>query len=285
MLTWVWRNHAPRAGLVDVQSPWWKERWVVSYSSGKREHMPRLDELARTLVAAERHRVLGSTGQETTDGTLAALWAVILTGQRTGALSGTRRSTILPDPDRPGWQIWTWTGEEMKGSRSGRAKARPHALPMPPEALRILQRFDLDPNSEWVFPSRVAGKHVTSDGINGLMYRLQGKSKENKKVVTHRAENLFQRYEIRPWVPHDVRRTLSTFLDELRLGGAGSAIIAHKDGKGEERELAQAITVRHYIKSQKLDLKALGMTAWVEAVIAAYEAEKQRLEPQIVSAA
>ncbi|MGG3815652.1 hypothetical protein ABEV34_28995, partial [Methylorubrum rhodesianum] len=82
--------------------------------------------------------------------------------------------------------------------------------------------------------------------------------------------------------PHDVRRTLPTFLDMERLGGAGSAILAHarrkaQGGAEEERELASAITLKHYIHSQRLELKAEGMQVWVKAILEAVDQERARL--------
>ncbi|HEY5127656.1 MAG TPA: hypothetical protein VIJ35_10250, partial [Bradyrhizobium sp.] len=36
------------------------------------------------------------------------------------------------------------------------------------------------------------------------------------------------KYGIRHWSPHDVRRTMTTFLTDHRLGGAAAAILGHK---------------------------------------------------------
>jgi hypothetical protein len=59
-----------------------------------------------------------------------------------------------------------------------------------------------------------------------------------------------------------VRRTLATFLDDLRVGGAASAILAHKipDEKIPKRELMARVTETHYNSSQKIMLKAEGMS-------------------------
>ncbi|MCJ2048804.1 hypothetical protein [Methylobacterium sp. J-070] len=278
-LDWAWADHAPRAGLQHVQFPWWSKRLTTAWESTPREHTPTLEELGRTLALAERHRALGGTGKEVAPGMLAALWAVVLTGQRAGALTGTQRSTVKPWPERPGWEVWTWTAKEMKGGKA----PKPHALPVPPEALAALARFRVDPTSPYLFPSRVPGKRSTAVGLSQYMDRLKGKAKAGRGGnVTLRPEaDLLAAHGIRPWTPHDVRRTLGTFLDLEKLGGAGSAILAHKaaarGGADAERELAAAITLRHYIHSQRLDLKAEGMSAWVAAVLEAHEAERARL--------
>jgi len=279
-LTWAWRYHGTRSGLSGERYPWWKEQWDIEYSHDAREHTPTVQELVRTLLVVEHHRSLSSTDQQTEVGMLAALWAVVLTGQRTGSLGRTRRAGIIPMPGRPDWQVWTWAGAEMKG---GRRASRPHALPIPPAAIAAIERCGADPTSQWLFPSRIDGKHATPAGFTGLFHRIEGRVKAGKKgrQITRPEGNLFQRYGIRVWTPHDARRTLGTFLDEEQLGGAGSAILAHSKDKSENREEARIedITRRVYAKAQRLELKASGMQPWVDHVLAAYERERARFKP------
>ena len=278
-LDWAKRSEPVLSGLTSTPYPWWRDGLHVEWASTPREHTPTLEELARTLLIAERHRSLGGTAKETSNGALAALWAIVLTGQRAGALTGTRRATTRAWPERPGWQIWTWTEKEMKGGKA----SRPHAIPVPPEALAVLARFPIDRTSPFLFPSRVEGKSVTPTGITQLFGRLQGDPKGGRagKVTSRPKADLFASHDIRPWTPHDARRTLGTYLDLEKLGGAGSAILAHKaaarGGADAERELAAAITLKHYIHSQRLDLKAEGMALWVAAVLQAYETERGRM--------
>ena len=279
-LDWAWRFKRRQSRL--GTTAWW-ESFDIEYASGTRDHVPTLAELGRTLALAERHRMLGTTRQETTPGTLAALWATVLTAQRTGPLGGTRLDRIIPMPDRLGWQVWTWSAVDMKGGKA----PRPHALPIPPAAIEVLARFeDPDVDSPYVFPSRMDGRHVTSEGIAGLLDRLQGKSKPSRKPKPGKAVrpptprvDLFKRHGIRPWVPHDTRRALGTFLDDEDLGGAGSAILAHKTGKKDpEHARLEDVTRKVYAKAQRLELKARGMQMWVAAVIEAYEREAAALD-------
>lgn len=273
MLTWGMRNHRRLTKL--GTTPWW-DALHVEYKAGTRAHEPTLAELGRTLAVAERYRVLGSTRQETSPGTLKALWAVVLTAQRTGALTGTRYDRMIEMPGRPDWQVWTWSAVDMKGGKA----PLPHALPVPPEALEVLARFDDGPPGQWVFPSRAAGKHVTSDGLNQLMYRLQGKEKAGRDgAITTRGQDLFARHRIRVWVPHDVRRTIGSLLAEEELGGAASAILAHKTGgKDTEEAKLEDVTRKVYARAQRLDLKAKGMEVWVRAVLDAYRREAAALD-------
>lgn len=289
-MDWGKREEPILSGLGATPYPWWREGVHVDYASEAREHTPTLEELARTLLLAERHRALGGTAKQTDNATLAALWSIVLTGQRVTALCGTKRSTTRDWPERPGWKVWTWTAAEMKGPGGGgrtrkKPKAKPHGLPIPPAALAVLERFPVDRTSRFLFPTRGdPTKALTSSAMTGLMDRLKGKSKGARgggRTVRPEGDLLAQ-HDIRHWTLHDVRRTLPTFLDLERLGGAGSAILAHTRRKAagdadEERELAQAITLRHYIHSQRMELKAEGMELWVAAVLAAYEAERAGL--------
>ena len=282
-LNWALRLHSHRAGFSHNTYPWWRDKVETGYASGTRKHTPRLNEIARTLVLAERHRALGGTGKETSDAVLGAFWATVLTGQRVSALTGTRRETVIPWEDGPpGWMVWTWTGEEMK--KSGGAEV-PHGIPLPPEAVAMIARYDSAPTSPFLFPSTRPERPLQGNALTQLFARLQGKSKVGKKgnLTLRPEDDLFAKHRIRPWVRHDVRRTLPTFLDLRRLGGSGSAILAHRKQRtpGEqsqvlERELAEAITLEHYIHGQRLEVKQSGMEAWVNAVLEAYEVERAR---------
>jgi integrase len=194
-------------------------------------------------------------------GTLGALWGVALTAQRTGAFLVLRQDRLF-DPGKPnrklrGWQIANWTAQEMKGGRDG---GRPHSMPLPSETLRILRTFhkEAGANSAWMFPVRTPEKHVTSSALTLLMHRLQGRvydhtvkqkpSRKGKPGPKPRPKkqrpNLFQEFEIRPFTLHDIRRALTTFLDERRLGGAATSILGHlsSTSRMDEREKLGPVT-------------------------------------------
>jgi hypothetical protein len=242
MLTWTWNYHPAKAGLDKTQHAWWL-RWSVKYKWNVRYHQPTIEELARTMVIADTYRNLSDNEHETYPGTVGALWAAVLTAQRTGSLLILRPDRIfLPDKKAKlaGWKIANWNAEEMKGGKDG---GRPHALPLPPDALKVLDRFykAAGGKSAWMFSGRNPDDRVTQSALNLLMYRLQGRvfdhrkknkpdrpgkpgpkaAKEAKKRV-----DLFEFYGIRPWTLHDIRRTLGAFMDDRRLGGAASAILA-----------------------------------------------------------
>ncbi|CAA2155902.1 hypothetical protein MBRA_01520 [Methylobacterium brachiatum] len=273
-MTWGWKEQPLRCRLVKMEVPWW-DRLTVDYASGTRTHVPTVDELARTLVVAERHRSLGQTEHATGAGLLGALWAVVLTGQRTGALVTTEVAACVPQFSNqlPGWTAVGWPGEVMKSRM-------PHGLPVPPAAWAIINRYrqedawSREAPSPWMFPSRRGDGHVSYLAINQLLSRLQG-LREGKPAPGK--TDLFAQYGIRRWTPHDVRRGIATFLGERRLGGAAAAILDHVDGKSDERERTAAVTRLHYDRAQRVELKAEGMELWCRAILEAFEREREAI--------
>jgi len=71
---------------------------------------------------------------------------------------------------------------------------------------------------------------------------------------------------------------MTTFLDDRRLGGAATAILGHKmlHDRVNERERMATVTEQRYNRSQRIGLKAEGMTLWVKALLAAYKKENQK---------
>jgi integrase len=296
MLSWAWKYNAAKAGLDECQYEWWL-RWSFEYKTKKRRRAPTMEEIARTLLIAESHRNLARGEHETYPGTLGALWGVALTGQRTGSFLLMRRDRLFAvekvSKNLRGWRVANWNADEMKGGRDG---GRSHSLPIPPNALSVLQRFHQEAGGEspWMFPSKDIRKPVTPSALNLLIYRLQGrvfdpsvKRKPNRpgkpgpKPSTEKKtrENLFEKYGIRHWSPHDIRRTMTTFLTDRRLGGAAAAILGHKMPQEEvsERELLAPVTELHYNLSQKIDLKAEGMKLWVDALLVVCRRESRNL--------
>lgn len=293
MLSWAWRYRAADSGLDDVQYEWWT-RWSFEYSTNERTRTPSVEEIARTLVLAEKFTHLADGEHETYPGTIGALWGVCLTTQRTGAFLNLRTDRLFEaskiERKLRDWKIANWTADEMKGGRDG---GRPHSLPLPPEVLEILFRYHglSGGTSKWMFTGRDPKKHITQSALNLAMHRLQGRVHDHtvkqkperkgkpgpKPRPSKQRINLFELYGIEPWTLHDVRRTMTTLLDDKRLGGAATAILGHKttNGKTKEREKLARVTEQHYNQSQKIALKAEGMALWVRTLLAAYRKEKR----------
>ncbi|SFV17690.1 protein of unknown function [Methylobacterium sp. 174MFSha1.1] len=273
-MSWAWRYNAGISGLDGFEYEWWL-RWSIEYSSGTREHVPTVDELARTLALAERHRSLGQTEHATGAGTLAMLWLTVLTGQRTFPTSILRHDRLYPIDGMPGWLSANWSGVEMKGGKSG---SRPHALPLPPQALAMLKCLwaELDEPSPWACPSVRGDGHAHQSAVNKLLWRMEGLDQYGDPKPGR--TNLLALHGIEPWTPHDARRTLGSFLGDRRLGGAASAILSHKEDRTDsEKEKVAAVTRLHYDRGQRMALKAEGMALWVDAVLEAYERERAAL--------
>jgi integrase len=298
MLTWAWSYHIKESGLKNCQWEWWT-RWRVEYRSKVRTRRPTVEELARTMVLANEFRNLAEGEHETYPGTVCALWMAVLTAQRTGSLLMMRPDRLFT-PDRKlklhGWKIVNWTSEEMKGGRNG---GRPHSLPIPPRAVKVLERFRAEDShkSEWMFSAKQPQDRLTQSALNLLMYRLQGRvfdhRKKNKpdrpgkpgpKPAVHGKirKDLFAEFGIKPWTLHDVRRSLTRFLDDRRLGGAASAILGHKlqnDKMPEEERMAE-VTEIHYNSSQRISLKGEGLKLWVDTILDACERERIKIKKQ-----
>jgi integrase len=297
MLNWALEDNSTRAGFDEMSTDWWNKRWKFAYKANTRNRTPTLDEVARTLVLAEHLAMQGADGP--LPGTLAALWAVALTAQRTGSLMLLRTERLLEPAKnekrlKGGWKVAAWTKEEMKGGRDG---GRAHMLPIPPSALRILRDLHAKAGdrSPWMFPGRDPKHRVTAGVLNRFLYRMQGRvydhtvrrkkdrpGKPGPKPLPRIApDNLFEKYGIRPWSPHDVRRTLTGFLLGKRLGGSATAILGHKlqNAIADERQKIAAVTDTHYNTGENIDLLAEGMKLWVDALLTAYAREKKKFRP------
>lgn len=277
MMEWAWANHSGRSGLSKARDRWpmWRDQWNVTYAPGKRAHTPTLPELGRTLALAERHRSLGQTEHATGAGALAMLWFVVLTGQRTGQVAGTTPAQVS-DLDAeagapgPGWRAVAWDGPAMKSRRA-------HLLPLPSEAWAALRRVSGAKDAAWLFPSKRGGGHVSPGALNQLLYRLSGR-RITGATGKGPLVDLLGAHGVRHWTLHDVRRSLTSFLTDRRLGGAASAILDHEIAGAEDlRERRATVTRLHYDTAQRVALKAEGMGLWVAAVLEAYEAERAAL--------
>jgi integrase len=113
-----------------------------------------LEQIARALYVAEKYRQLPNRGQPkpTSDAALAALWWIVLSGQRTGASMKLLSSRIIPYKEQPGWMI-VFPATDMKSRRY-------HALPVPPQVALLFERAKIGVNREtaWAFPSAKLGE-------------------------------------------------------------------------------------------------------------------------------
>ncbi|MEH3064681.1 MAG: hypothetical protein PGN33_18715 [Methylobacterium radiotolerans] len=296
MMNWAAAAQRTKRSGLDKVNKWWLDL-SVEHKTSIRDHTPLIKELVTTIIIVER--MTERKKSPVAQGTLGMLWAAVLLAQRAGQFQYmTRKRLLAPDAHDefahdyafddeedekpveetlgPGWKIFTWSPQEMKKSRG---HPLPHVLPIPPEALAVLLQFGT--GSKFLFPSGKADGPCTQSALNQLFRRLAGarntsrssKSKTDEKGLRSGGFDFFAANKIRQWTPHDVRNTITGFLNFHKMGGASSAILSHRerrDGEKAERERMLSVTKLHYHHDQQIFLKADGMNKWTKAVLKKY---------------
>jgi len=316
VMDWCLRYQSRKSGLSD-RDVWWK-LLHDPYQVEPRDRKPEIADIVSSLLLAEDYltkplpgRIVDKPGVGA--GVLAGLWWLVLTCQRGGAGMGLRSYNLVEDTERLGWWIATWDQEDMKGGRA-------QMLPIPGRAVRHLQRLrDMNRNKghdEWAFPSEAnADRHATASGVYRILYRLAGRDalevKKNDdwqpklradgmpRSRRERGErrNLLEDLMIAWWSMHDVRRTLTDFLDEKEMPAAASAILAHEldtakapKATASEREredflkmhTARITRMAYGSKAQFLGLKSEALQLWTDAVLDEYDRQKAELAAAVL---
>lgn len=269
------------SGLADV-APWWSEMRHKAYASkaamakSRGEATPRtlkpLD-IAKLLFIAEKNRSLpeNDTPQRTGETTLAYLWWVCLTAQRTHAAASVRLSKIKDRLKEHGWYEVSWLPADVKSKR-------PHTLPISPEIYRrTIGRALAAPNRRegtiWAFPTnrvikieKGAPDRPVGDWIlNNLLARLRG-GRDGR-------HDLLAEAGLPHFTPHSMRKALTTFLTDQHLPpGTASAILDHAQKKSDDDEGTEEaeVTSKYYNESLRLPLKHVGLTKWATKVLEEY---------------
>jgi integrase len=164
----------------------------------------------------------------------------LLTGARCGEISGLRAEEI----DREKW-IWTLPASR---SKNGRQRVTPIT-----GAARAILEARLDTAAKGPLFVTENGSVVTSVHIGHYL-------------LTRGA-----RLPIAKFTSHDLRRTFATMLAEMGVAlDLVAAIVGHESGGKDTRTL-----VRHYVRTDLLDRKALALRTWDErlkAVVAGEDA-------------
>ncbi|MBZ9705339.1 tyrosine-type recombinase/integrase [Mesorhizobium sp. ESP7-2] len=279
-LSWGQEEHKLHTGL-GTGFAWWKGV-SPGYTPPTRGRYLDLEQIASVLYIAEKHRDRPDRLQAkpTTEAALAALWWIVLTAQRTTASMSLLASRVVDDKDARGWKIAAFPAEDMKSKRY-------HALPLPPRVVLLLERarIGVDRNSKWAFPSKkvrrpgsdeIEDLHIHDTTVNLMIRRLRGKDTVGKK-----RESVDLLEGIPHFSPHDLRRSLTTILTDLKVrGDAASAVLDHSSGTPGEVEFQEAdITRLAYNRSQRIELKREAMEAWTTAVFDAVEKEWAKHRP------
>ncbi|MCO6389953.1 tyrosine-type recombinase/integrase [Aliihoeflea aestuarii] len=284
------------AGL-EGSAYWWREvKKRQETIPQAKTRFPTLAETARVLYLAEKHRVMSDRKIErvTSENSVCSLWWLALTGQRASAGLKLLKSNILPWPNGPeGWQVVYFPEDTMKGRKA-------HSLPIPPRVALLLKRSieSSERESVYVFPAtRLEGgktdAHLSRSTPRLLIQRLRGRPADPKAFALAKAkaekdgEEFKIPVDLLEGIPdfstHDFRTTFATECGNLMVrGDAVSAVLDHQSvSTGEAPRFAAAITRQAYDFSQRLELKAVAMEAWTNALFAAVDEEWKRHRPRM----
>lgn len=318
VLNWCARHHAGASGLGKVD-PWWA-MLSAPYEVKPKTRKPSIQNIVASLLLAEEYldkplpgRAIKAAG--TKPGTLAGLWWLVLNAQRATAGLSILGHDVVPDPDHDGYMLAVWAEDVMKGGRA-------HVLPIPERAWKHVCRFrERNRNrdsQDWAFPSERDGKkHATTSGVYRILYRLAGRDKveqakpadwqprlkkdgaPKKQPERTDARDLLEEAGIAWWSMHDVRRTLTEFLDTQGIPGGASVVLAHEIEEREKmaatatdreredfaRQRTARITRMAYGGAQYLNLKREALELWTMAVLDEYERQKSAAQDEVKAVA
>ena len=311
VLNYCCSNHS--ASGLDKGNPWWR-MLNVPWKSEPRTRRPELEDIVRSLILAEEYTTKPLPGRmvdkvSIRPGTLAALWWLVLTCQRSGAGLNLLGHDVVPDDKDENFVLAGWDAGVMKAGQT-------FLLPVPVEAWKMVDKWrSKGRNShveEWVFPSeRDEKKHVTGSGVYRILYRLAGRAqlvqKELEKAAEEKAAariaagkkprkrgergklvDLFAENGIEWWSPHDLRRSVTGAMNAHDIAGGASAILAHETFERESLKVTATektrkdflarrqakVTAIAYGHSQQLGLKKEAISIWCKAVLAEYHRQK-----------
>jgi integrase len=117
--------------------------------------------------------------------------------------------------------IWTIPADRMKGKNS---RARPHAVPLIPDILAILERLPRFNRGKFLFSSSYGEKPIwMTDKVKARLDRRMARTL--RALARKRGEDS---PELKPWTNHDIRRSVRTRLSRLKISEeAREAVLAH----------------------------------------------------------
>jgi hypothetical protein len=283
-------NHAKKvrrqSGITHATS-WWKEIVPPDPGSDEIKMMIKrkkalvqaksdftVDHLGQLLAAHEEY-CAGRTGNEQiSPGVRWGVWWVAFTANRRRTPTVLRRRELLvQDPfGRPGWGRAMWHDDEMKGQAE-------FWLPLPPAVLHIATSSIADweaivnrsaspakATTAWVFSStRRVGRNPDTVDV-----AVNGSSLSHHLTDLRAAKKLDKRMP--RFTLHLGRSVTGNWLDSApgMPSVASSLVLAHAAAKQGNGDDVAPTTKRFYLTSQRMDIKAQAMSAWSDAVMAAY---------------
>jgi integrase len=192
-----------------------------------------------SLKLAEVKKVFAATDALDDPPAAALIQVLILTGLRRGEAANLKWRD-LDDPDRPG--SLTLPAEAMKGGR----KARPHYVPLSPQAATIIRRQPRHVGSEYVFTRR--GKIPITDYSD----------------IKRKLDKALAGAGLAQWVVHDFRKSLTMWSMEhgedfhFNVADVVDKALAHEPHRG----IRGVYNMYEYKKERRILL-----TAWANAIV------------------
>lgn len=252
-LSFAKKMHSAKSGLSNINRWWLEVQQLDSTYIAAKTRAPTLQEIVRILHTIEQNRILKKEKNQAYDSInmLSGIWFLILSAQRISASFSLKKVNIKDHNDaelrKKGWKIAYWSAEDMKSKRL-------HALPLPPKFALLFDRIN-NVGSEYVFSSSTdSDKHLDINSPKNMFSRLRKSGKLDD--VDH-------------FTPHDFRRSFATWCsDNLLPDGAASAVLDH--AITGETVISADITRQIYDRSQRLNLKAIALEKWSEAIFDEY---------------
>lgn len=299
--------HSGESGI-DGRDRWWELLHATHAVQGKTRN-PEIEDIVRSLLLAEDYldkplpgRSIQKSGVGA--GVLSGLWWIVMTCQRGDAALSLKTYNLLDDPERDGWKIAAWEGDQMKAGQA-------QLLPIPPRAAAHIEAIRAKAvhhgSQQWAFPSdRDADLHATVSGVYRILYRLAGRDalvqkkpddwkprlkKDGTPMKSpERTErrDLLAEADIAWWSGHDVRRRIQSVLDLAGIPGGSSVVLAHEMKTSVDlnvslsqqqredymRQRQARITAQAYGGAHFLKLKGEAMQIWTDTLLDEYERQK-----------
>jgi Arm DNA-binding domain len=160
-----------------------------------------------------------------------------LTGLRLNEAADAQRSELDPAVTRalrqqpPDWTslkpeqlCWTIPAARMKGREED---ARPHAVPLTSDILRILEELPRFKSGDYLFSTTWGKSPVWLGGK--IKHRLDARMLRTLRALARRRGDDPAAVVLAPWVNHDIRRTVRSGLSRLKITEESrEAVLAHR---------------------------------------------------------
>lgn len=282
-MNWAADKHPDESGLTENVDRWWEhlsagdpDAETMQAIETRREALLQakedfsLDHLAALLVEHEDYCRGRTAADKISPGIRFGLWWVAMTANRRFSTVQLLRSNLMSeDPlGRPGWGRAAWDPEAMKVKTA-------FWLPLPPAVRDVATGSIADwkqlvanehgaLTSKWVFAStRRTGRNPSNEDVSVYANSI------NRHLQRMRAAGCLK--DLPAYWPHLTRTVIGNFLENCpgMPPIASSLVLAHT--LPETAEKAAVTTRKHYLTGQRMDVKAVAMEAWIDALHAAVE--------------